>query len=261
MIPKKIHYCWFGGNPLSELAKKCIDSWQKYCPDYEIIEWNEKNFDIESYRYAKEAYDVKKWAFVSDVARLYALVTCGGIYMDTDVELLKPLDHLLEYEALSGFEAKDRISTGLMACREKFPLFAELLADYDNRRFVDDEGNYDLTTNVKTITDICLKHGLLLNNQKQTVEGFTLFPADYFCPKDYTTGKLNITENTYAIHHFDGSWLSEEESYFFATSAKLAKVFPDRLSCYFAKFISVCKYHGIMAALKELQRFVKKKSK
>ena len=258
MIPKKIHYCWFGGNPLPELAQKCIESWRKFCPEYEIIEWNESNFDIVRFTYAKEAYDAKKWAFVSDVARLYALVTCGGIYMDTDVELLKPIDELLKYEAISGFEPKEQISTGLIGCRKEFPLFTELLADYDNRHFVDAEGNYDLTTNVKTITDICLKNGLILNNQKQTIEGFTLFPADYFCPKDYLTGKLNITENTYAIHHFDGSWLSEEERCFFSLSAKLSKIFPDQSSCYIAKFVSICKYKGISAALKELLMFVKK---
>lgn len=259
MIPKKIHYCWFGGNPLPELAQRCIESWKKYCPDYEIIEWNESNFDIEAYPYAKEAYDAKKWAFVSDVARLYALVNFGGIYMDTDVELLKPIDELLEYEALSGFESKERIPTGLMACRKDFPLFVKLLADYDARHFVDNEGNYDLTTNVETITDICLKNGLVLNNQKQTIEGFTLFPSDYFCPKDYTTGKLKITENTYSIHHFDGSWLSEESREFLSLSAKLAKIFPDKLSAYIAKFVSTLKFNGLKGAISTTMLWLKKR--
>lgn len=117
MIPKKIHYCWFGGNPLPPLAVKCIESWKKYCPDYEIKEWNESNFDLNCNEYVREAYEAKKWAFITDVVRLYAMVTEGGIYMDTDVEVLRPLDDLLVYEAVSGFETKTRIPTGLMACR------------------------------------------------------------------------------------------------------------------------------------------------
>lgn len=209
MIPKKIHYCWFGGNPLPPLAEKCIASWKKYCPDYEIIEWNESNFDVNCCSYVKEAYEAKKWAFVSDVARLYALVNYGGIYMDTDVEVLRPLDDLLEYEAVSGFEAKDRIQTGLMACREGQTLFVELLRDYDDAHFIKEDGSFDTTTNVTRITDACLKYGLKLDNTLQTINGFTLFPQDFFCPIDLDTGKLNITANTYSIHHFAGSWESK----------------------------------------------------
>ena len=109
MIPKKIHYCWFGGNPLPPLAVKCIESWKKYLPDYEIKEWNESNFDLNYNDYVREAYEAKKWAFITDVVRLYAMVTEGGIYMDTDVEVLKPLDELLQYDAVSGFESSSRI--------------------------------------------------------------------------------------------------------------------------------------------------------
>ena len=123
MIPKKIHYCWFGGNPLPPLAKKCIASWKKYCPDYEIKEWNETNFDVNALAYTREAFEARKWAFITDVVRLQALVTEGGIYMDTDVEVLKPLDSLLQYEAVSGFESETQIPTGLMACRDSQPYF------------------------------------------------------------------------------------------------------------------------------------------
>lgn len=208
MIPKKIHYCWFGGNPLPELAKKCIASWKKYCPDYEIVEWNESNFDIHCCDYVREAYAAKKWAFVSDVARLYALVNHGGIYMDTDVEVIKPLDDILCYEAVSGFEAETRIPTGLMACREGQPLFEELLREYDDIHFLREDGSCDMTTNVTRITNACLKYGLRLDNTLQTVNGFTLFPCDYFCPKDCRTLETKLTPNTYVIHHFDGSWVS-----------------------------------------------------
>lgn len=211
MIPKKIHYCWFGGKPLPELAKKCIASWKKYCPDYEIIEWNESNFDINCCGYVKEAYTAKKWAFVSDVVRLYALVNYGGIYMDTDVEVIRPLDDILKYEAVSGFESQTQIQTGLMACREGQTLFSELLHEYDNAHFVKEDGSYDLTTNVTRITDICLKYGLKQDNTFQIINGFALFPNEYFCPKDFVTGIVTLTRNTYTIHHFEGSWNTPEE--------------------------------------------------
>ena len=169
MIPKIIHYCWFGRNPLPELAQKCIASWKKYCPDYQIIEWNEDNFDINCNAYVKEAYEAKKWAFVSDVARLYALVEMGGIYMDTDVEVLKPLDSLLKYEAVSGFESETAIPTGLMAACKGQKLFVELLHEYDTIHFKRSDGSLDLTTNVTRITNTCLKYGFKANNSLQTV--------------------------------------------------------------------------------------------
>ena len=245
MIPKKIHYCWFGGNPLPDMAKHCIESWKKYCPDYEIIEWNEQNFDLNCCDYVKEAYEAKKWAFVSDVARLYALVTQGGIYMDTDVEVLKPLDDILCCEAVSGFEGVDRIPTGLMGCEAGQPMFVELLRDYDDAHFVKPDGTYDTTTNVTRITNACLKYGLVLNNEKQTVNGFTLFPKDYFCPKDCETKELVITENTYTIHHFDGSWYTAEQRWFSDARQRYRKVMPYKLASYAATVIGALKFRGI----------------
>lgn len=245
MIPKKIHYCWFGGNPLPEMAVHCIESWKKYCPDYEIIEWNETNFDLNCCAYVKEAYEAKKWAFVSDVARLYALVTQGGIYMDTDVEVLKPLDDILEYEAVSGFEGIDRIPTGLMACEAGQPLFTELLQDYNDAHFVRADGSYDTTTNVTRITNTCLKYGLVLNNTKQTVGGFTLFPKDYFCPKDCETKQLEITGNTYTIHHFDGSWYTPEQRWFSDARQRYRRVLPYKLASYLATVLGALKFRGI----------------
>ena len=236
MIPKKIHYCWFGKNPLPELAERCIDSWKKYCPDYEIFEWNEDNFNLDCYPYVREAYDAGKWAFVSDVARLYALVTYGGIYMDTDVEVLKPLDDILKYEALSGFESETRIPTGLMACREGHKLFEEFLFSYKDQHFIKPDGTYDTTTNVTRITDTCLKYGLKLNNTKQTIRGFTLFPTDYFCPKDCRTMEINITQNTYTIHHFDGSWNRDKKLNRF-----VKKTFPPCVLKVIVKIIDILK--------------------
>ena len=211
MIPKVIHYCWFGGNPLPPLALKCIESWKKFCPDYEIKEWNESNFDISINAYVREAYESKKWAFVSDVTRLWALVNFGGIYMDTDCELVKPIDGFLHLEAVSGFESDKGIQTAIMGCQKGHPFFVELLGRYAHRRFIRVDSSLDLTTNVQDITDACLAHGLVLNNEKQTICGFTIFPRDYFCPIDFKTRKVvAFTENTHAIHHFDGSWITPE---------------------------------------------------
>ena len=206
MIPKKIHYIWFGGNPLTPLAEKCIDSWKKYCPDYEIVRWDETNFDVSQNRYCREAYEAKKWAFASDYARLCVLVNEGGIYMDTDVEVLQPLDLFLCLQSFSGFEAKERLMTGLMASCRQQPFFEKLLHDYDDRTFLKPGGFPDLTTNVTAVTKACVDAGLVLNNTEQTVEGLTLFPSEYFCPKDWLTKEIHLTENSYAIHHFDGSW-------------------------------------------------------
>ena len=264
VIPKTIHYCWFGGNPLPELAQRCIASWKKYCPDYEIKEWNESNFDLNCCDYVREAYEAKKWAFVSDVARLYAIVTEGGIYMDTDVEVVQPLDSLLQYEAVSGFESKSQIQTGLMACREGQELFKELLHDYDNIHFLKEDGTFDTTTNVVRITKVCVKYGLRLDNTKQTVNGFTLLPQDYLCPKSYETGELEISDNTLAIHHFNGSWMPKEEIYRRKISQKLYAAFPmgsGRFAPLFCGFIAAGKYHGTLTALRKVGGWITKKQK
>lgn len=206
MIPKKIHYCWFGRGPKPEQAIKCIESWEKYCPDYEIKEWNEDNFDLDKFPYAKEAYISRKFAFVTDVVRLYALYHEGGIYMDTDVEVLKPLDSLLDYKAVSGFETTNLVPTGLMASEKGLPIIGELLSDYDNRKFINSDKSYNTTTNVIYITDCLRKYGIKLNNELQTVADFTFLPSDYLCPKSVKDGKIYLTENSLAIHHFAGSW-------------------------------------------------------
>ena len=208
MIPKKIHYCWFGGKELPELAKKCIASWQKFCPDYEIIRWDESNFDLDCCPYVKQAYDNKKFAFVTDYVRLYAMYTYGGIYMDTDVEVTKNLDCFLQHEGFSGFESETQIPTGIMAGRQGFPLFRHLLSYYEDRDFVQADGSFDMTTNVVTITAMLTEKGFIPNGEFQVVDGFALYPRDVFCPYDNATGVLRKTQNTAAIHWFNKSWLS-----------------------------------------------------
>ena len=208
MIPKIIHYCWFGGKPLPLLAQKCIESWKKYCPDYKLKLWNEESFDIHCNDYVKEAYEAKKYAFVTDYVRLWAIYTYGGIYMDTDVEVLKPLDCFLYHPAFSGFESEKAAPTGIMAS-EKGGQWAEReLKHYNNIHFYNTDGSLNLTTNVEIITNNLVKDGFILNNCFQEIKGMCIYPMEYFCPKSYKTGLLNITPNTYCIHHYDASWYS-----------------------------------------------------
>ena len=225
MIPKTIHYCWFGGNELNELSKKCIDSWKKYCPDYEIIEWNENNFDINSNPYVKEAFEAKKYAFVTDYVRLYVLNEYGGIYMDTDVELLKSIDYLLVHHAFSGFENSFQIPTAIMGAEKGNEWISYLLSYYDNRHFIKSDGSYDMKTNVYTITEMTAeKYNIRLDNTFQDFEGvFTIYPNDYFCPKDYKTLDINLTENSTCIHHFNGSWHSKRQQAFHKIELKAAE--------------------------------------
>ena len=209
MIPKVIHYCWFGRGKLPELAIKCIESWKKFLPDYEIKEWNEDNFDLNLYPYVKEAYDNRKFAFVSDVVRLYALYMEGGIYMDTDVEVLKTLDPFLEHHAFSGFEDEKMIPTGIMASEKGGKWAKDNLDYYNGKHFVKEDGSLDVTTNVTIITDYMIPLGLEQNNTYQDFPGLiTFYPKDYFCPKSKEDGKIYLTKNTVTIHHFAASWTS-----------------------------------------------------
>ena len=213
-IPKIIHYCWFGRGEKPELAIKCINSWKKYCPDYVLKEWNEDNFDINSNLYVKQAYENKKYAFVTDYVRLFALYSEGGIYMDTDVEVLKPIDEFLKHKAFSSFENNNKIPTGIMGAEKGNEWIKDLLDEYLNLRFVKENGDLDTTTNVERITNLTEKqYGLKKESSYQELKNgiVTMYPYDYFCPKDWETGEINLTENSYTIHHFNGSWHSEKD--------------------------------------------------
>ena len=212
MIPKIIHYCWFGGKEKPEDVLKMIASWKKHCPDYEIKEWNETNFDIHLNRYSEEAYQQKKWAFVSDVARLWALVHEGGIYMDTDVEVIRPLDNLLENKAFIGFEGTQWIGTNLMGTEPQNAFLQAFLEDYNHRNFTNPDGTLNQTTNVEEITSRFLsQHNLERNGKQQQVGDFTVYPTDYFSPYDYINGKVRTTDNTYSIHWFSQSWIKRSK--------------------------------------------------
>ena len=208
MIPKIIHYCWFGRGDKPELAVKCIESWKKFLPDYNLKEWNEDNFDISRNQYVREAYENRKFAFVTDYVRLYAIYTEGGIYMDSDVEVVGSFDKFLHHHAFSGFETDGNVPTGMMAAEKGSVWAKELLDQYQDRTFVQSGGSFDMTTNTTVITNYMIKKGLVLNNQYQDFHGLcTMYPADFFCPKDHRTGKIKCTKNTVCIHHFAGSWL------------------------------------------------------
>ncbi len=209
-IPKVIHCCWFGKGKMPKLAKKCIRSWKKYCPDYSIIIWDESNFDIAENRYAKEAYQAGKWAFVSDYARLKILYDHGGIYFDCDVEVIKPIDTLIKDNGFMGFDEKGIVATGLgFACEKGNELVGELLRDYDNIPFILDDGTYDVTPCPDRNTETLKKLGMNLDDKNQTFMGIRFLPDDYLCPMNYYTGKKTITENTYSIHHYSASWTSK----------------------------------------------------
>ncbi|MGC3978987.1 MAG: glycosyltransferase [Paludibacteraceae bacterium] len=203
MIPKIIHYCWFGRGQMPELAVKCIDSWKKFLPEYELRLWNEDSFDINAVPYVREAYQSRKFAFVTDYVRLYALYTEGGVYMDTDVEVLKSLDDLLHLPAFSGFESEKEIPTGIMASEKNGVWAKEMLGYYDNdRHFVLADGTMDMTTNVQIIGGLMSANGFKLKNGYQVYKAcMHIFPKDYFCPKS-RTGIITLTANTYCIHSF-----------------------------------------------------------
>ena len=208
MIPKKIHYCWFGRGQMPALAIKCIDSWKKVLPDYELVLWNEDNFDTNSVLYVKQAYENRKFAFVTDYVRLYALYNEGGIYMDTDVEVLKSYDEFLLHPAFSGFETDGNVPTGMMAAEKGSRWAKELLSYYDDKVFVKADGEFDMTTNTSIITNYMLTKGIKLNNQFQEFTDLVvMYPSEYFCPKDHRTGLIQTTSNSYCIHHFAMSWI------------------------------------------------------
>ena len=220
MIPKIIHYCWFGGKPLPEYAKKCIASWKKYCPDFKILEWNEANFDVNSNKYCSEAYKAKKYAFVSDYARFVILYKYGGCYFDTDVEIIKPLNHILSKGPFFGCEnwaiegkvaCKLRVAPGLgMACGPGNKFYKQMLDIYETLSFYNTDGSLNMETIVSYTTDILREKGLKDVDEIQCIDGIYIYPKDFFCPIDHVNN-LILTDNTVSIHNYAGSWLPESQ--------------------------------------------------
>lgn len=218
MIPKVIHYCWFGKSEKSELVIKCIESWKKYCPDFKIIEWNEETYDVTKNKYMYQAYQMKRWGFVTDYVRLDVVYRYGGIYLDTDVELVRSIDELLETEGFIGFEKTpgENLASVFVNTGQGFGAVAfhsavkEMLDVYDRLIFMK-EGEENLKTCPYYNTEALVKLGLKQVNTYQDIDGFRIYPTDYFCPINWKTQKCEMTQNTYSIHHFNASWLSAKE--------------------------------------------------
>ena len=240
-IPKVIHYCWFGENKLPYDAVKCIESWRKYMPDYQIIEWNESNYDIGNCEFVKEACLQKKWAFVTDYARLDVIYNFGGIYFDTDVEAVKPFDELLDNEAFAGFDDDNLINTGMgFGAAAHNPIIRENKDPYQNIRFINTDGSLNLVTCPYITSDILKRHGAKMNNSYQQLDGITLYPREYFCPLNYYTGKLNKTVHTFSIHNYSMSWVDKKDVRYHTIHMKLSKIFGRKLAfviVYGVKFI------------------------
>ena len=225
MIPQKIHYCWFGGKPLSKLALKCIASWQKYLPNYEIIEWNESNFDVNQIPYTAQAYKCKKFAFVSDYARFLILYNNGGVYFDTDVEVIKPFDFIISQSPYMGIEKdlnnfdekiiRDSVNPGLgMAFPQGHPFLKIMIDLYKQLSFDPSKENYD----IKTITQYTSEQLLTLGwtPQKNTItkiNDITIFPKSFFCPYSWTKQSVEDTTNAFSIHHYASSWLTLKQKF------------------------------------------------
>ncbi len=213
-IPKIIHSVWIGNGEKSEIAKKSMVSWQVFCPDYAFMEWNESNFDIKnSCRYVVEAYSKGKWAFVSDYIRLKILYEYGGIYLDTDMELLQNIDSFLKYRGFFCTESRYSVSTAIIAAEPQAPWIKELLDEYENEPFINEDGSFNKQTNTKRVQKYLeIKYNYSWEKGLQELlPGFYVFPADFFSPLNCYTGVLNMTNNTFAIHHYDNTWMSPEE--------------------------------------------------
>lgn len=259
-MDKIIHYCWFGKNPLDDKAKKCIESWRRYCPGYQIIEWNESNYDVNKSVYVKEAYEKKKWAFVSDYARFDVLYQYGGLYFDTDVELIKDIDDVAENGPFMGFELNSfagdekssyAVNPGLgMGATKHMELFRQVLEAYNKRHFIREDGTIEQYTIVQFVTDILIRNGLTSDNTRQTIQGITIYPADYFCPLNYETGVLSKTENTRSIHHYSATWQNTTEKRIHQISQCVGKKFGAKTGYYFETIIGAP--YQVFAKIKQI---------
>ena len=208
MIPKIIHYCWFGRGEKPELAKRCIASWRKLCPDFEIREWNEDNCDYLAIPFMAQAYTAKKYAFVSDVMRLIVLEQYSGVYFDTDVEVVRDISPLLADRGFIGFENDQYVNSGqCLAAEAHHPVIQAMIDAYKQLTFTQPDGSLTPVGCPHVNSDVLERFGLVRNGREQLVDGIHVYPADYFNPLDSATGRLNKTANTYSIHWYSMSWL------------------------------------------------------
>lgn len=212
-IPKVIHYCWFGNNPMPASVQKCIDSWKRFCPDYKIIKYDESNYDVTKNNYMKQAYEKGKWAFVSDYARIDIIHQYGGVYLDTDVEIIKSFDDLLFDQMFCGFEQGNVINFGLgFGAEKKHNILKELLFVYEKLEFIQADGSLNLTPCTIYQTDILKKYGLKQNGRYQRLEDIVVYPRELFSPQSFYGLSECFSEYTHSIHHYDASWFEETQS-------------------------------------------------
>lgn len=206
MIPKIIHYCWFGRKPIPNTVKCYIDSWRNYLPDFQIVEWSEDNFDVNASLFSQQAYNLKKFAFVSDFARIWILHRFGGLYLDTDVEILKPFDEFMLNDFFMGYESETQLGTSVIGSVANHPLLGEILKYYENVNFIDCDSHLNATPNTVIISNLFRNLGYDMNNKLFKSNGIAFYPMEYFSPLILSTNRLNLTVNTYSIHHYTGTW-------------------------------------------------------
>lgn len=231
-MDKIIHYFWFGRKEKPNIIKKCIASWEMLLPEWKLLEWNEDNFDVNAICFTKEAYEAGKYAFVADYARCKVLYEQGGVYLDADVELLKPLDDLTDTcKGFMGFEWEDSVSPGLILGVEKGNIILkELCETYEKMKFLLPDGTLNVVPIDRYTTKILVKHGLELNNEKQEIQGITIFPREYFAPYNFYTEQTVITENTYTIHHYTASWKKPSARFFDAFRKRCKLLLGERMT-------------------------------
>ena len=249
MIPKVIHYCWFGGKPLPALESTCVETWHKVMPDYEIVRWDETNYDIDACAFSRVAYEAKRYAFVSDYARYKILLANGGIFLDTDVKALKKFDDLLNQGGFVGFMQNNQfVNPGLVMAYDNAAgegrLFHGVIDDYESRTFELSKGRNSMPTSPRVLTSILeSQYGLQRNGTMQHLpEGFTVYPASYFDPLDSHTGMMHVTDDTYSVHLYSGTWLSPAKKYRIETRKKLAPKVGPQLPWFISSAVSVLKY-------------------
>ncbi len=229
MIPKVIHYCWFGENQKPEIVQKCINSWKTFCPNYNIKEWNEQNFDIKKYKYAEQAYKAKKYAFVSDVARFDILFNEGGIYLDTDVELLKPLDSLVDDKVFLPYAQNGLISSGLiMGSEVGNGLLQDVLSYYLSHDFLLGNGRPNTTTVCTITTDVLKRQGYKMDKTTCIEKDIHFYAWDYFDPYNVETNEMRITDNTMSVHHYAGTWKSDRDMKIYKIGRILKRIVGER---------------------------------
>ena len=250
-IPKIVHYSWFGGKEKSKFIKQCIKTWKKYLPDYQIVEWNESNFDLKNHRFAREAYEAKKYAFVSDYVRVYVIYHYGGIYFDTDIEVKRNFtDKLFGAKFVIAFELSDSLMTGFFAAQKENPVVKEILDYYDGISFYGDDGSMKLTPNPVIFAKETAKFGLKFNGEYQEIgDGMRIFPNEVFGGYNVYDMIYTITENTVLVHHYTASWRTVREE----IPVKLKKILLKLFGVEFFRFMRKVK-HKLLGIRKNISK-------